>query len=81
MKKGRWLFNSLLALILTFSLLAVSAGSVQAKKDSPPRLDQDFLQLVQTYPDSMFKVIVQKDAKNKDLKDMELDLPIVKKFS
>ena len=73
MKKGRWLFNSLLALILTFSLLAVSAGSVQAKKDSPPRLDQDFLQLVQTYPDSMFKVIVQKDAKNKDLTDRELE--------
>jgi hypothetical protein len=72
-RKGS-LFNILLALVLTFSLLAVSTGSVLAKKDKPARIDPDFLQLVQAYPDDMFKVVVQKDAKNKDLKAMELEL-------
>ena len=66
-------FNILLALILTLSLLAVSTGSALAKKDKPPSIDPDFLQLVQAYPDDTFTVIVQKDAKNKDLKDMELE--------
>jgi len=65
--------NILLALILTLSLLAVSTGSALAKKDKPPSIDPDFLQLVQAYPDDTFTVIVQKDAKNKDLKDMELE--------
>ena len=71
-RKGS-LFNILLALFLTLSLLAVSTGTASAKKDKPSRIDPDFLQLVQAYPDDMFKVIVQKDAKNKDLKDMELE--------
>jgi serine protease AprX len=66
-------FNIILALILTLSLLAVSTGSALAKKDKPPSIDPDFLQLVQAYPEDMFKVVVQKDAKNKDLKDMELE--------
>ena len=76
-RKGS-LFNILLALILTFSLLAVSTGSASAKKDKPPRMDPDFLQLVQAYPDAMFKVMVQKDAKNKDLKAMELENEVLK---
>jgi len=76
-RKGN-LFNILLALILTFSLLAVSTGSALAKKDKPPRMDPDFLQLVQTYPNAMFKVIVQRDVKNKDLKEMELEKSVQK---
>ena len=72
-RKSRWLFNSLLALILTFiSLLAGATGTALADEKAPT-MDPDFLKLVQEYPDEMFKVIVQKDAKNKDLKDMELE--------
>ena len=71
MSRKRWFFDTLLALILTFCLLAASTGSALAKKDKPPRMDPDFLQLVQDHPDELFKVIVQKDAKNKDLKEME----------
>ena len=76
-RKGN-VFNVLLVLILSFSLLAVSSGSALAKNDKPPRIDPDFLQLVQTYPDEMFKVVVQKDAKNKDLKDMEVEEEVLK---
>ena len=71
-------FNILLALILTFSLLAVSTGSALAKKDKSPRIDPDFLQLIQANPEDMFKVVVQKDAKNNDLKDMELEEEVLK---
>ena len=78
MSKTRWLFNSILALFLAFSLLAASAGSVLADKDKPLRMDPDFLQMVQAYPDATFKVVVQKDAKNKDLKDMELEGEVLK---
>ena len=73
MKKQRWIFNTLLALVLTFSLLAGATGTAQADNDKPPGIDPGFLRLVQDNPDAMFKVIVQKDAKNKDLKDMELE--------
>ena len=78
MIKKRLLFNSLLALLLTFSLLAGATGTALAKKDKAPRIDPDFLQLVQAYPSEMFKVVVQKDAKNKDLKDMELESEVLK---
>jgi serine protease AprX len=70
-------FNILLALILALSLLAVSTGSALAKKDKPPRVDPDFLELVQAYPDETFKVVVQKDAKNKDLKERELEAEVL----
>jgi serine protease AprX len=78
MSKKPCLRNSLLAIILTLGILATSTGSALAEKVMPPRMDPAFLQLVQQYPDEMFKVIVQKDAKNKDLKDMELE-GVVKK--
>jgi len=78
MIKKRLLFNSLLALLLTFSLLAGATGTALAKKDKASRIDPDFLQLVQAYPSEMFKVVVQKDAKNKDLKDMELESEVLK---
>jgi serine protease AprX len=76
-KKER-IFNILLALVLAFSLLLTSTGSALAKKEKPPRLDPDFLQLVQAYPDAMLRVMVQKDAKNKDLKAMELENEVLK---
>ena len=72
-RKIRWLFNSLLALILTFSLLAAATGSALAKKDDPPKADPRLLQMAEENPDAIFMVIVQKEAKNKDLKDMELE--------
>ena len=69
MIKKRSFFNAFLALILTFSLLAASTGSALAKRDKPLHLDPDFLQLVRSYPDETFKVIVQKVDKVKDWKD------------
>ncbi len=67
------IIHILMTLFLTFSLLATSTGSVLAKQDKPARMDPDFLKMVQAYPEASFKVIVQKDAKNKDLKAMELE--------
>jgi len=67
------IINILIAFVLVFGLLATSTGSALAKKDKPASMDPDFLQLVQEYPDDMFRVIVQRDPKNKDLKDMELE--------
>jgi serine protease AprX len=67
------IIHILMTLFLTFSLLATSTGSVLAKQDKPARMDPDFLKMVQAFPEASFKVIVQKDAKNKDLKAMELE--------
>lgn len=74
-KKG---INNLFAFILALSLLLGSTGSALAKKDKDPSINPDFLKLVQENPDATFKVIVERDAKNKDLKEMELE-DIVKK--
>jgi serine protease AprX len=73
MAKSTKCFQILMVFVLVFSMLAVSAGPVMAKKDNTPKMDPDFLALVQGYPDETFRVIVQRDAKNKDLKDMELE--------
>jgi len=78
MSKKRWIFNSLLALILTFSLLAAATGSALAKKDDPPKADPRLLQMAEENPDAIFMVIVQRDAKNKDLKKMELEGEVTK---
>jgi serine protease AprX len=67
------ILNALLALVLVFSMLAVSAGPTLANQEKTPSMDPDFLALVQEHPDETFRVIVQRDAKNKDLKDMELE--------
>ena len=78
MRKMRRLFNGLFALILTFSLLAAASGSALAKKDDPPKADPRLLQMAEENPDAIFMVIVQRDAKNKDLKNMELEGEVTK---
>ncbi len=78
MTRKRWLFNSLLALVLTFSLLAGATGTALAGKNDPPKADPRLLQMAEENPDAIFRVIVQKDAKNKDLKDMELEKAVKK---
>ncbi len=78
MTRKRWLFNSLLALVLTFSLLAGATGTALAGKNDPPKADPRLLQMAEENPDAIFRVIVQKDAKNKDLKDMELEKSVKK---
>ena len=72
LKRGA-LFHALLLIILTFNLLIAPTGTVMAKQDISPRMDPDFLQIVQANPEALFEVIVQKDAKNKDLRLMELE--------
>jgi hypothetical protein len=78
MSRKKNIIQVLMTLFLTFSLLVTSAGSVLAKQDKSARMDPDFLTMVQAYPDASFKVIVQKDAKNKDLKALELEDEVLK---
>ena len=72
-KKTSFHINFLIAFALIFSMLTGVFMPAQAKSDKPPRIDPDFLALVQDNPEDNFKVIVQKDAKNKDLKEKELE--------
>jgi serine protease AprX len=72
-KKKERVFNVLLALVLVCGLLLTSTGSALAKKDKPPRMNPDFLKLIQEYPDATFRVIVQKVDKNNNLKDRKRD--------
>jgi serine protease AprX len=73
MPRYKPILHIIFALILTFSFLASSTGSVLAGANKPQRIDPDFLSLVKANPDALYKVIVQKDAKNKDLKATELE--------
>ena len=78
MSRKRNIFNALLTLILAFSLLAATTGSALAGKDDLPKADPRLLQMAEENPDAIFMVIVQKEAKNKDLKDMELEDEVLK---
>jgi serine protease AprX len=69
MTKKRRICDALLALVLTFSLLTASTGTVLAKKDKKLPIDPDFLQMVQSYPDATFRVIVQKVDTNHNFKE------------
>lgn len=66
MNKGRWMFNFLIALVLTFSLLAGATGTAQAGKDKPLKTDPRLLQMAEENPEEAFRVIIQKEAKNKE---------------
>jgi len=68
-----FILNALVAIILVFSMLCASVGPAFAKQDKTPSMDPDFLALVQEYPNEIFRVVVQRDAKNKDLREMELE--------
>ncbi len=70
--------NLLIAFVLIFGMLAGSFGSALAKKDDLPKADPRLLQMAEENPDAIFMVIVQKEAKNKDLKDMELEGEVTK---
>jgi serine protease AprX len=78
MTKKKWLFNSLLAFVLAFSLLAGATGTALAENDKPPKADPRLLQMAEENPEAVFRVIVQKETKNKDLKDMELENEVLK---
>ena len=72
MIKNRWhAIHVLFAFFLAFILLLTSTGSALAKKDRSPRINPDFLKMVQEYPDATFRVIVQKVEKNKDLRNRQ----------
>jgi serine protease AprX len=68
----------LMTLFLTLCLVAATSGPVFAGQVKPVRMDPDFQKMVQAYPEAMFKVIVQKEAKNKDLQGMELEEGVLK---
>ena len=78
MARKRWFLDALFALILSFSLLAVSSGSALAKKDDPPKADPRLLQMAEENPDATFMVIVQREVKNKNLKDDDPEVDVQK---
>jgi serine protease AprX len=77
-EKKQQLFNFLLTILLAFILLIVSTGSTLAKKEDPPKADPRLIQMAQENPEAIFMVIVQKDARNNDLRDVELEDEVLK---
>ncbi len=75
MDKLRVPFGATMILILVLASLGFSPGTALAdsNKDSP-KADPRLLDLAAAYPDEVFHVIVQRDAKNKELKT---DDPVV----
>jgi serine protease AprX len=73
MSKYKGLIHALMALLLTFSLLLSSTGSARAENDDTLKADPRLLQMAEENPDSIFMVIVQKQAQNKDLQDTEVE--------
>jgi serine protease AprX len=70
--------RAFLALVLTFSSLAATTGSALAAKEEVLRADPRLLQMAKENPDAIFMVIVQKEARNKNLKDMELEKEVLR---
>jgi serine protease AprX len=65
----RLVFNLIVALSLVLMTLGASGTTVvMASKKYEPKADPRLLQMAADHPNDVFKVIVQKDAKNKDLK-------------
>ncbi|MBE7435915.1 MAG: S8 family peptidase [Anaerolineales bacterium] len=77
MRKTRSFFNGV---IILFLLLAALGGPINRAKagDDPPKADPRLLQMAEENPEARFMVIVQKEAENKDLKDMEVEDEVLK---
>ena len=78
MHKANKFFNIIAALSLVMMLLGSTSIPVGAENDQELKADPRLLQMAEENPDATFMVIVQKDAKNKDLKDMELEKSVEK---
>jgi hypothetical protein len=58
-------------------MLLASFGSALAEDDPPIRMLPQFLELVQKYPEETFRVIVTREAKNMEIKDLELEQAVL----
>ncbi len=73
MSKTRFLLNGFFILTLVISALGAVSISAGAARSDELKADPRLLQMAAENPDAAFMVIVQKDAKNRDLKDMEIE--------
>lgn len=79
MHKTRFSLNLIVILTLVFVTLGTSPITAQAGKGNDElKADPRLLQMAEENPDATFMVIVQKEAKNKDLKDMEVEDEVLK---
>jgi serine protease AprX len=79
MRRHRFFFHLIAVLtILTMTFGSVSFVAQAGKGNEPLRADPRLVQMATDNPDATFMVIVQRDAKNKDLKDMELEGEVTK---
>ncbi len=79
MSKFKVFINGIVALVLVLTALGASSTPAQAGKGNDElKADPRLLQMAEENPDAVFMVIVQKEAKNKDLKDMEVEDEVLK---
>ena len=79
MIKQRFPFNFMLILALLMATLGNTTLVAQAGKGSDVlKADPRLLQMADENPDAVFMVIIQKDAKNKDLKDEDPEVSVEK---
>jgi serine protease AprX len=79
MRKARYTFNFMVILALVLATLGSDLMIAQAGKGSDElKADPRLLQMAEENPDAIFMVIVQKEAKNKDLKDDDPEVAVTK---
>lgn len=79
MHRKRLFFNLIVILALVFVTLGTSSIPAQAGKGNEElKADPRLLQMAEENPNATFMVIVQKEAKNKDLKDDDPEVAVAK---
>jgi serine protease AprX len=77
MSKSRLFFNGIVVLMLVLTALGNSSMTAQAGNGNDElKADPRLLQMAEENPDAVFMVIVQKEAKNKDLNDVVPEVAI-----
>jgi len=66
---GRRVFNLIFALVLVLAALGKTTLPASAGGRDHPRIDPRLLQMATGHPDASFNVIVQREVRNKQLKD------------
>ena len=78
MSKLRFFLNGLFILILVSSALGTFSTPARAGKSGIPKADPLLIQMAEKDPDAAFRVIVQKEAKNRNLKNMDVEAGVLK---
>lgn len=77
MRNSRLLFNLIVALTLVMAALGNPSTAAHAGNDGP-KADPRLLQLAAENPNATFMVIIQKNPKNRDLKDADPEVAVQK---